>query len=63
MYGNYTLYAYDEKFNCVQEWSFEDVKIEWNENMVAVRDKQNLVVYAISTNRCTVIVMEDSQIG
>ncbi len=63
MYGNYTLYTYDDKFNCVQEWSFEDVIIEWDANMVIVRNKQNLVVYAISTNRCTVIVMEDSQIG
>lgn len=63
MYGNYTLYAYDDKFNCVQEWSFEDVKIEWDNNVVIVRNRQGLSVYVISTERCTVIVMEDSQIG
>lgn len=59
MYGNYTLYAYDSKFNCEQEWSFENVAIQWGDNAVSVLNARGKVLYAISTNCCTVVVMED----
>lgn len=63
MYKNYTLYAYDSKFNCVQEWSFEDVCIESAENTISVFNKNAELLYAISTNCCTVIVMENDLEG
>ncbi len=59
MYKNYTLYAYDSKFNCVQEWSFENVRIESSENTISVFNTSGALLYAISTNCCTVVVMED----
>lgn len=61
MYGNYNLYAYDDKFNCVQEWSFEHVMIESKANTIQVIDESGALIYAISTNRCTVVVMEDDE--
>ena len=60
MYGNYTLYAYDSKFNCTQEWSFENVMIDYSRQGVAVIDRQGKMIYFISTAMCTVIVMEDN---
>lgn len=59
MYGNYNLYAYNDKFDCVQEWSFENVMIETKDNAVSVIDSNGKVIYLISTNRCTVVIMED----
>lgn len=59
MYGNYNLYAYNEKFDCVQEWSFENVKLESKDNTVLVIDSNGKIIYMISTNCCTVVIMED----
>lgn len=61
MYSNYNLYAYDEKFNCVQEWSFENVKLESKDNTISVIDKAGKVIYMISTNCCTVVIMEGDE--
>lgn len=61
MLGNYTLYAYDDKWNCTQEWSFENAEVHWNDNTVSVTDASGRLLYLISTNRCNVVVMEDSE--
>ncbi len=59
MYGNYALYAYNSKFDCTQEWHFEDVCMETENNTILIRNRSGKLLYAISTNCCTVIVMED----
>ncbi len=59
MYGNYTLYAYNSKMDCLQDWSFENVIIKSENNTIFVINKSGKIIYAISTNNCTVIVMED----
>ena len=63
MYGNYNLYAYNDKFECIQEWSFENVIMVSEENTVKVIDKSGQIIYMISTNCCTVVVMEDDEIA
>lgn len=60
-YGNYNLYAYNDKFECVQDWSFEDVTIESKQNTILIMDRTGKVIYMISTNRCTVVIMEDDE--
>ncbi len=58
MFGNYTLYAYDDKWNCTQEWSFENVKITCHDNTISVTNTVGKLLYLISTTRCNVVVME-----
>lgn len=61
MYGNYNLYAYDDKSNCIQEWFFENVMITSENNTISVISNQGKLLYMISTNCCTVVVMEDEE--
>jgi hypothetical protein len=61
MRNNYTLYAYDDKWNCVQEWFFENVTIIQKDNTISVLDATGKIIYMISTSRCTVVIMEDDE--
>lgn len=60
MYGDYNLFIYDKDFNKKEEIGFDKVLIVSEDNMIKVLNQQGKVMYAISTNCCTVIVEEDN---